>query len=214
MKDKLSQSVSYSLAFFLLTLLVAKQATAPFDLFVTTLFQRFDNRSLDLVFYVLTLMGHAEISFSILAFVCWYLYRKYEWAGVFHYLFLFIILSGVELLWKNVVCYPGPGPEFNRNPFDWHLITIYTPYSFPSGHMFRSAFLLGLWYQWIKRLGNLKTRAIGLQKTLIFVLLIGIAFSRVYLGDHWLSDVVGGLLLAGIGLSLISEPARPEFRPA
>lgn len=79
-------------------------------------------------------------------------------------------------------------------------------YSFPSGHSTLAVVLYGFIFYYLWR--QTKKRA---QKNLILVfgilLILAIGFSRIYLGVHFFSDVVGGYLLglawlcAGIGLA-------------
>ena len=200
--------------FLVLTLFVAKQATRPLDLAVTSAVQSLASERLDYVMYFFTLIGSIEFSCFALLVVCWYFYRKYAWPGIFLYLFFFMALSGVEFIWKYVVTYTGPGPEFDRNPFHWSFIMVHTPYSFPSGHTFRSVYLFGIWYQRLnQKLMPPKERAL-FQKIVIFLLILGVGGSRIYLGDHWLSDVAGGCLLAAVGLLLVSQSPHAELRPA
>ncbi len=214
MKEKSILTFLLLTAFIVLMVFVAKQVTRSFDLVVTQTFQYSTFKALDYAMYFFTLLGSIEFSCFALLVVCWYFYRKYEWPGVFLYLFFFMALSGIEYVLKYVVTYTSPGPEFNRNPFHWGLIAVQTPYSFPSGHAFRSVFLLGIWYQrlnqkFIPLRGNILA-----QKVVIIALMIGIGVSRIYLGDHWMSDVIGGFLLAGIGLLLASQSPHHELRPA
>src|SRR3989338_2058938 len=132
--------------FFILTFFVAKQVTRPFDLAVTQLVQTYTSPHLDYGLYSFTLLGSIEFSCFAVLVMCGYLYRKYESSEAFLYLFFFVLFSFAELVWKYFVTYTGPGPEFDRNPFHWGFVALAAPYSFPSGHTFRSVFLLGIWY--------------------------------------------------------------------
>ncbi len=78
------------------------------------------------------------------------------------------------------------------SPFD-----IRTQNSYPSGHAARALFisivlLVFIWQA--KRFGFL-------TKSILTLAIIGYDFlmllSRVYLGEHWFSDIVGGSLLGG-----------------
>ena len=85
-------------------------------------------------------------------------------------------------------------------------------YSFPSGHtmnavVFYGALALITWSLFGRRSGILAVIIAG-------VLAAGVAVSRIYLGYHYLTDVVGGLL-AGIAWLLIvgaAFRARPTWR--
>lgn len=72
--------------------------------------------------------------------------------------------------------------------------------SFPSGHAMMSTILYGLLaYLVLKRVYAVSLRALVITLTLCWVGLIG--FSRVYLGVHFPSDVIGGFLAGGAWLS-------------
>jgi undecaprenyl-diphosphatase len=71
--------------------------------------------------------------------------------------------------------------------------------SYPSGHMMRTVFIYGLGAFVVRRLaspGWARTLAVPSAAVVIGLM----ALDRVYLGVHWQSDVVGGLLLGGAAL--------------
>ena len=72
--------------------------------------------------------------------------------------------------------------------------------SFPSGHVVRGMIVLGLLAVLARRPAPVPW-ARQLALPLAGVLVAMIAFDRLYLGVHWLSDVVGGVLLGGCGLA-------------
>ena len=125
--------------------------------------------------------------------------------------------SAIDTLAKTIVHRPRPTAD---------LVSIFVPlhdYSFPSGHVvFYTAFfgflfflaytLLQKWLIW----RNILTVVLG-----AFVALIGV--SRVYLGAHWPSDVIGAYLLGSLCLAaaiyiyrwgktryFVHQPVAPE----
>lgn len=106
-------------------------------------------------------------------------------------LIAFLVTGLTEIAIKMVVP-QAPVPERAMRGPDPSLLDMRTPYPYPSGHMLRSVLLLGAVYiLWPNRLGRVA----------ILVFLAASAVSRVYLGTHWPSDVLGGALLGVAGLA-------------
>jgi membrane-associated phospholipid phosphatase len=96
---------------------------------------------------------------------------------------------------RAVIYRPATEAEIQASPL---LSAGHHP--FPSGHVAGIGALLGIIAVCI---------AIGRSRTVqaLLTVLVGagvliVAFSRLYLGHHWLSDVIGGALLAGVAVIL------------
>jgi membrane-associated phospholipid phosphatase len=87
----------------------------------------------------------------------------------------------------------------DRPPF--HEAVHASGYSFPSGHTMGSLIAYGmLAYLLVLSLPTRRLRMTVVGLLAVLVLLIG--FSRMFLGAHWFSDVVGGLAAGGFWLAL------------
>lgn len=90
-------------------------------------------------------------------------------------------------------------------------------YSFPSGHATLSVALYGfLGYLLIRHASTLRSKLNLLFATTLLILAIG--FSRIYLGEHYLSDVYAGFLLGTlwliIGITLLKWMEYRHLLPA
>lgn len=77
-----------------------------------------------------------------------------------------------------------------------------TGFSFPSGHAYFSAFLYGYLIYLIRK-EKPKHKNIYIGVLMFFILLIG--FSRIYLGVHYLTDIIFGYTLGVASLILLLE---------
>ena len=80
-----------------------------------------------------------------------------------------------------------------------HVVATLNSYSFPSGHvMFYLGFFGFIWFLTFSLLKPSIKRSLVLVFFGILIVLIGV--SRVYLGQHWASDVLGAYLLGTLTL--------------
>lgn len=129
------------------------------------------------------LTNFGDLYIPIIIIVCIFLFIKNKWYG--YILSGSYLLSGlVVFITKNMVARPRPLEA---------LITIPSSFSFPSGHTLTSiVFYMTLLYLMTEN----KEPVVKFIFSLLFSFLIVIvAFSRVFLGVHYFSDVIGGLLL-------------------
>lgn len=74
-----------------------------------------------------------------------------------------------------------------------------TGYSFPSGHAMFSVAFYGYLMYLLGKLKIRKSKRIPL-KIAMLILIVAICFSRIYLGVHYFSDIIGGILISTIYL--------------
>ena len=111
-------------------------------------------------------------------------------------IWLAAVLGGeaLNLLLKDL--FARPRPHFG------HPLVVETSYSFPSGQAMESLVVYGmLAYFSLLTLRSRRMRVVSVGGAVVLVILIG--FSRVYLGAHYVSDVVGGFAAGGAWLSAI-----------
>lgn len=112
---------------------------------------------------------------------------------------LFTVLVLAEVYGKTVVHHPAPPFFMIKNPTTvFPKYYINDEFSYPSGHAARAIFIAVLLYTLHSTLytpHKKKGKLLIFCGLLGYILLVGI--SRIYLGHHWLSDVIGGLLAGG-----------------
>ncbi|MEC0124692.1 phosphatase PAP2 family protein [Paenibacillus pabuli] len=130
------------------------------------------------------------IVITILAMLVLYIYLRHKR----ELLFLVCVIAGSTLLNAALkLIFKRARPTINR------IIEV-SGYSFPSGHSM-AAFSLygGLAFLIWKHVPTAAERVLMIIVSAVFILTIGM--SRIYLGVHYPSDVVGGYFLSGCWLS-------------
>ncbi len=121
--------------------------------------------------------------------VCAALLMRHQWQRALGIL-IAVGGSGVAMeILKHVIARPRPPHTFQAY--------LETGYSFPSGHTTGAMALYGfLWWLAWKHMAPGRTRTLVLA--LLPILIVAVGFSRLYLGVHYLSDVLGGFALGAV----------------
>jgi undecaprenyl-diphosphatase len=145
------------------------------------------------VFYIITSFANQGTILSLSAIMFCYLYFKKE--IIFAYA-LVLIIAGTEITFQLMKLFINrPRPAANIAYY------VEKSSSFPSGHSATAIAFFGFVAYYLARNTNSKNKKVLVTIfTTLFVLLIG--FSRLYLGVHFLSDVIAGFALGGLWLLL------------
>lgn len=182
------------IGFVILAALVKRESLAALDLAIITSVQALEHPLLTDIAIGLSFIGSIGpvivLSLIVIAVLYWILGHRRE------ILLLIVVVFGssiLNLLLKWV--FQRARPDINR------LIEI-TGYSYPSGHSmgafsFYSVLAYLLWRHIDSRAGR------GTLIAVSIVMILSIGLSRIYLGVHYPSDIVGGYLASCTWLGFV-----------
>lgn len=198
MKTKLFLlSAVFIIFFILVSYTVAKERWTQIDFDTTVKLQDHITRRFDEFFSYFSLLGSVEITVGfclIMALLSLVKLRLLPFLG-----WLMIIpATAAEVFGKLVLFHPAPPVFMHRGILPTSLPSFYvhTDFSYPSGHMTRTIFIITIFFSMlIFSSKNIHFRLIYGYILIFLAILMGM--TRIYLGEHWLSDVLGGVALGG-----------------
>lgn len=186
MNKKAVLAIIFLISLIVLLVLIKTNAIYAFDMTIYNMLISNMNESLTNFFKMITFLGGTSgiSAFCLLALIIGIILKKGKMG--------FLIFGCTLVNWilnevlKNII--QRPRPEILR-------LIPETSYSFPSGHTLASFSVCGILIYLILRSGLNRTIKIILTVLLtVFPILVGA--SRIYLGVHYASDVLGGILFA------------------
>lgn len=219
--------VALFFVFIFYSYLVAKERFTQFDFDTTVKLQDKIPGRFDLPFSFFSVLGSMEVTGIIWTLIFAVMLFKRFWLPAMGLLLLPLALA-IEVFGKLFVHHPSPPYLFYRGVLEvkFPLSFTHTDYSYPSGHETRTAFLIVflMSYFFFRRrdyflgkvnslilLKNWHIEAI-IQLSLLGILAV-MTVSRIYLGEHWSTDVIGGFLI-GTSFGLFAGITIPTKRTA
>jgi undecaprenyl-diphosphatase len=172
---------------------VALGALASADRAILDLLQLPHASWLDLGASLITAFGQTEVLGSIalgVAIVRLRAGRRDWWIPL-----LVVLVVAIELALKLTIPQAPPPHELARGVRILPFLEAPTAFAFPSGHVARVAFLL---------------TALRWPAGASAAIVVTMALTRIYLAEHWPSDVVGGWLL-GYGIGAVAAAIASQL---
>ena len=181
--------------------LVARDAIPNADASIYNLMREIRNAPADELMIPITMLGDGFVLTAMMAtIVGWLVWRK-AWRAAIASTTIFLFGKLFAVLLKYGIQ--------RARPLDAY--TGAEVFSFPSGHATMAAITFGILAVLASHAMNRWSRS--LVYAICGLIVITIAYSRVYLGVHWLSDVLGGVMfgavmVAAFGVTIEAIPPR------
>jgi membrane-associated phospholipid phosphatase len=188
--------LSITAGFILLSVFIYLVPSNVLDVKFTKEVQEHQNPLLDTVMEAISWPGYVPVSpIMVIAVAGLFFAFKYRKEALF---VLLTMLSGlISTVFKFLVNRPRPTEDLVR------VVMKNAQQSFPSGHVLFYVIFFGFLVLLMFRLKSLNnTIRVGVSIICLF-LIFTIPFSRIYLGAHWFTDVLGGFLLGIVCLYII-----------
>ncbi len=155
----------------------------------------------DIIMVGMTMLGDAAVTVPlVLAALFWLLLKKDRYSALF-----LTVTTAVGFLLVTVIKQITKIPR----PVDMYGGAVH--WAFPSSHATMSMVIFGSLAMLCSR--ELPAKRRWLPFALALFLILGIGYSRLYLGAHWLSDVVGGFSLGMAWLVMMTVVFLHGKRP-
>jgi membrane-associated phospholipid phosphatase len=158
------------------------------DLAILDLVQSVHAGWLDVASSVVGLFGQTEVTLGIALGLAVARWRRDPRDALVP---LFIVLTILAEAGLKIVFPQAPPPQERSRAVEL-IPFVHAPfaYSFPSGHVARASFLLAI--------GR------GIPVVIVAIGIVLMALTRIYLGEHWFSDAVGGAVL-GLAVAALAR---------
>lgn len=184
-------AIILSVIFILLSLLVLNNKTVTLDNNIHSFIISIRNVFLNNIFKTITTLGSA----TVLTVITLTLFLLFKNKVIVKHLAMHLTM-GFLLNQITKIIFLRPRPSIN-------IIDI-SGYSYPSGHSMMSLIFYG-YLAYIVYKSNLNKTKKLIINTFLITLIILIGLSRIYLGVHYTTDVIGGFILATIYLLIIKN---------
>jgi undecaprenyl-diphosphatase len=178
-----------------LCVLAATHLRFPGDATLLALPQAIDNAAWHLMMLVVTEIGGGWVAMVMLAVLAPVLLLHRRYPEGLSFLGVFSLNALVPVL-KGIINRPRPSGQIVD------VLTHHGGSSFPSGHSILAMVFFGLLFYMIPHLTQ-DRRTIGVIRSVSLIIILLTGLSRVYLGVHWPSDVIGAYVIGGVVLMLL-----------